>query len=217
MSDSTSLLTQLTTAQAGKEATVNELFNAVSKASIFGRRQASSGLTWDYFGGRILVDGVSTSIANGAINLTASTTNYVEATRAGVVSKNTSGFTPGSIALYSIVTGTTTVTSYQDHRPWLKLAPGRLARSFASDANITLTYAEALCEILEFTSAVSLTATRDVVLPLAVKQYTVFNNTTGSQSLQFIGASGSGVTVAAGMRAIIYADGFNIVRVTADL
>lgn len=216
MSDSTSLLTQITTAQAGKEATANELFNSVSHASFGGRKQSSSGLAWDYFGGRILVDGVSTAIANGTVTLTASTTNYVEATRAGVVSKNTTAFTPGSIALYKIVTGTATVTSYEDHRPLVKLAPGLLARVMASDANVTLTYAEAVCDILQFTSSVSLSATRDIVLPLVAKQYTVFNNTTGGQSLQFIGATGTGITVANGKRAIIYADGTNIVRVTAD-
>jgi hypothetical protein len=216
MSDSTSLLTQLTTAQAGKEATVNELLNAISAPAFGGRRQSSSGLSWDYFGGRILVDGVSTAIANGSVTLSASTTNYVEATRAGVVSKNTTGFTPGAVALYKIVTGTATVTSYEDHRPWIRLGTPILNRAIASDANITLTHAEALCDILQFTSVVSLTATRDVVLPLAAKQYTVFNNTTGGQSLQFIGASGTGVTVANGKRAIIYADGTNIVRVTAD-
>jgi len=217
MSDSTPLLTQLTTAQAGKEITVNELMAAVSAPAGFGRRQSSSGLSFDYFGGRFVVDGVSTAIANGTIALTASTTNYVEATRAGVVSKNTTAFTPGSIALYKIVTGTATVTSYEDHRPWVKLATGKLLRSFASAANITLTHAESLCDILEFTSAVDITATRDVILPLTVKQYTVFNNVTAARALQFIGATGTGVTVANGMRAIIYADGTNINRVTADL
>lgn len=217
MSDSTSLLTQLTTAQAGKEITVNELMNALSTAAFGGRRQSSSGLRWDYFGGRILVDGVSTAIANGSVTLTASVTNYVECTRAGVVSGNATAFTPGSVALYSVVCGTATVTSYQDHRPWLKIATGKLARAIATDANITLNHAEALCDMLQFTSGVSLTATRDVVLPLAAKQYTVFNNTTGAQALQFIGATGTGVTVAAGKRAIIFADGTNVVRLTADI
>jgi hypothetical protein len=217
MSDSTSLLTQLTTSQAGKEATVNEINNSLSKSSFGGRRQSSSGLSWDYFGDRILIDGVSTAIANGTVTLTASTTNYVEATRAGVVSKNTTGFTPGSIALYKVVTGTATVTSYEDHRPWLKLATGRLVKAI-SDANQTLTHAEALNDILEFTG--NITTTRNIVLPLATKQYTVFNNTTidsgGGDALQFIGATGTGVSVAAGMRAIIYANGTNIVRVTPD-
>lgn len=213
MSDSTSLLTQLTTAQAGKEATVNELMNAVSHAMTFGRRQSSSGLNWDYFGGRILVDGVSTAIANGTVALTASTTNYVEATRAGVVSKNTTGFTPGSIALYSVVTLVSTVNTYQDHRPWLRLATGRLSKSVTGAA--TLTYAEARNDILDFTG--TLGAAANITLPLAAKQYTVFNGTTGGFGLQFLGATGTGVTVAAGKRAVIYADGTNIVRATADV
>lgn len=217
MSDSTSLLTQLTTSQAGKEATVNELFNGLGAPSFGGRKQSSTGLTWDYFGGRILVDGVSTAIANGAIALSASTTNYVESNRSGTVSKNTTAFTPGNIALYKIVTGTATVTSYEDHRPWLKIATGRLVKAI-SDANQTLTHAESLNDILEFTG--NLTTSRNIVLPLADKQYTVFNNTTidsgGGDALQFIGASGTGISVAAGKRAIVYADGTNIVRVTAD-
>lgn len=59
-------------------------------------------------------------------------------------------------------------------------------------------------------------AARNIVLPLAVRQYTVFNGSTGGFGLQFIGASGTGITVAAGKRAIVYADGTNIVRVTPD-
>ena len=86
----------------------------------------------------------------------------------------------------------------------------------ASDANKTLTQAEARADILDLTSSVSLTATRNVVLPLAPKQWTVANLTTGAQSLQFIGATGTGITVANGMRAILYSDGTNIVRVTPD-
>jgi hypothetical protein len=218
MSDSTSLLTALTTAQAGKEQTVNTLFDMVSKVSFGGRRQSSSGLSWDYTGDRIRVDGITTAIANGTVALTASTTNYVEATRAGVFSKNTTAFTAGSIPMYKIVTGTATVTSYEDHRPWLRLAPQRLVKAI-SDANQTLTYDEASCDILEFTGNIS--TTRNIVLPLATKQYTVFNNTTidsgGGDSLQFIGPTGTGVSVAAGKRAIIYANGTNIVRVTADV
>ena len=82
------------------------------------------------------------------------------------------------------------------------------------DANTTLTQAEARNNIIELTG--TLTAARNIVLPLAVRQYTVFNGTTGGFGLQFIGASGTGITVAAGKRAIVYADGTNIVRVTAD-
>ena len=90
---------------------------------------------------------------------------------------------------------------------------GRLALAMI-DANTTLTAAQARNAILEFTG--TLTAARNIVLPLPVQQWTVFNNTTGGFGLQFIGATGTGVTVAAGRRAIVYSDGTNVVRVTAD-
>lgn len=214
MSDSTSLLTQMTTAQAGKETTVNELMNAVSQTAFGGRRQSSSGLSWDYFGGRVLVDGVSTAIANGTVTLTASSTNYVEATRAGVVSKNTTAFTPGSVALYKVTTNTTSATAYEDHRPWVKLAPGRLSVA-VSDTNTTLTHAQALNDDLEFTG--TLTAQRNIVLPLAVKRYKISNNTTGGFALQFIGTTGTGVTVSAGMRGEVFCDGTNVVASISNL
>ncbi len=221
MSSSTSLLDLIVQSQASKEVTANDLFNAASPATLFARRGSlSSGLNWFYYGGLMIVDGVLTAIANNAaaLVLSASTTNYIEATRAGVVSKNTTAFTPGSIPLYTAVTGTSTVTSYTDQRAWVQPAgiAGLLARVIASDANITLTRAEAANDILQFTSSVSLTATRNVVVPLPQQQWTVYNATTGAQSIQFIGASGTGVTVANGKRAILYADGTNVVRVTAD-
>lgn len=220
MSSSTSNLDLISPSQASKEATANELFNAGSPAALFGRRASTcTGLTWGYYGGPMLVDGVLTVIANGTVALTASTTNYIEATRAGVVSKNTTAFTPGQIPLYTAVTGTSTITSWTEYRAWVQptVVAGKLARVIASDANITLTWSEAANDILQFTSGVSLTATRNVVVPLAARQWTVYNGTTGAQSLQFIGASGTGITVANGKRAIIYADGTNVVRVTADV
>ena len=61
----------------------------------------------------------------------------------------------------------------------------------------------------------TLTATRDIVVPLVGKrQWTVYNGT--GQSLRFIGASGTGITIATGKHAIVRSDGTNIVRVTAD-
>lgn len=216
MSSSTTLLDLLTT-NAQQEAGANALFNAASPATLFARRESTtSGLTWGYYGGAILAAGVVSAIANGTVALSASTTNYVEATVAGVVSKNTSGFSAGQIPLFAIVTGASTVTSYTDHRAWGALLNPRAAISMASDANKTLTQAEARADILDISSGVSLTATRNIVLPLAAKQWTVANTTTGGQSLQFIGASGTGITVANGKRAIIYADATNIVRVTPD-
>ena len=221
MSGSTTLLDLIAQSQSSKEVTANDLFNAASQAMLFARRGSlCSGLNWFYYGGLMLVDGVLTAISNNAaaLALTGSATNYIEATRAGVVSKNTTAFTPGSIPLYTAVCGASTVTSYTDQRAWV-LPAGVAQKSgivMGSDANITLTQAQAAGTILSVTSSVSLTTTRNVVVPLAAQQWTVYNGTTGAQSLQFIGASGTGVTVANGKRAILYSDGTNVVRVTAD-
>jgi hypothetical protein len=57
---------------------------------------------------------------------------------------------------------------------------------------------------------------RDIVLPLAEQEWIVQNNTTGGFGRRCIGATGSGVVVAAARHAIIYSDGTNVVRVTAD-
>ena len=102
MSNSTTLLDLIAQSQSSKEVTANALADAGSPATLFGRRASlCSGLNWFYYGGIMLIDGVLTAISNNAaaLALSASTTNYVEATRAGVVSKNTTGFTAGSIPL----------------------------------------------------------------------------------------------------------------------
>lgn len=89
---------------------------------------------------------------------------------------------------------------------------------FPSDANYTTLIADYRAKIMQFVGGTTLTGTRDVVVPLiAGYQWTVFNGTTGAQSIQIIGATGTGVTIANGMRAIVYADGINIVRATPDV
>jgi hypothetical protein len=205
--------------QSQKEVTANGYFDASSPSILFGRRASTTGLlTWGFYGGEMLVDGVLTAISNSSVALTASATNFVEATRAGSVSGNTTGFTAGRIPLYEVVTNATTVTSYTDRRAWVQPlhVAGLLSRSMTSDANITLTAAEARNQVLRFTSTVSLTTTRDVIVPLAPQIWTVSNETNGAQSLRFIGATGTGITVANARRAIIFSDGTNIVRATAD-
>lgn len=214
MANSTTNLDTISSSQASKEVTANAMHDAGSPATIFGRRASTtSALTWGYYGGYLMVDGVLTSISNGAVALTASTTNYVEATRAGAVSKNTTGFTAGSIPLYAIVTGTATVSSYTDYRLATPPTTGRVVKLMA-DANQTLTAAEARCQIIE--AAGALTALRNLVVPLGAQQWTVFAMTTGGFGVQVIGATGTGITIADGKRAIVYSDGTNVVRVTAD-
>ena len=216
MSNSTITFDAIIQAQASKEVTANALFDALSPASLYGRRQStSSGLTWGYYGGNVLVNGVLTQIANGTLTLTASLTNYIEAEpTTGAVSSNTTAFTAGRTPLYTVVAGAATVSSYTDHRLAVPDVTGRLAKAI-SDANTTLSFAEVRNQIIEITG--TLTAARNITLPLKPRQWTVFNGTTGGFGLQFIGATGTGITVAAGKRAIVYSDGTNVVRASADI
>jgi hypothetical protein len=93
----------------------------------------------------------------------------------------------------------------------------KISRQLIIDGDYMALQVDFQATIMEFTSSVSLTTTRNIVIPnLSGFQWTVFNGTTGAQSLQFIGTSGTGITVANGKRAIIYADGTNIQRVTPD-
>jgi hypothetical protein len=117
MSDSTTQLDLIAQSQAQKEVTANAMFDAGWPAMLFARRATTTtALTWGYYGGSIVLAGTRTPIANGTVALTASTTNYVEATTAGSVSKNTSGFTAGRIPLYTVVTNSAGVDSYVDYR-----------------------------------------------------------------------------------------------------
>jgi len=86
-----------------------------------------------------------------------------------------------------------------------------------ADASYTLTTAnyttvgdQARSAVLSFTSAVSLTAQRNIFLPSGVqKVYIVYNGTTGSQNLA-IGVSGNTpAIISPSTRATIYCDGTN--------
>lgn len=210
-------LPQITQQQANRVTAINENFEAVEPAGLFGINWSESvGLVFAYIGGILSVDGVLTSIAGATVALTASSTNYLEATRAGVVSANTTGYTAGRIPIGTAVTSTEGITTWTDNRSFAAATTGMLTKAMPSDANYTLTAAEARNRIIQISAGTTLTATRNIVIPLAQKEYIVYNNAAGAQSLQFIGASGTGITVGTGKRAIIYADGTNVVRVTAD-
>ena len=218
MSSSTTNLDLIEQSQASKEVTANALFDAASPATLFGRRASlCSGLNWFYYGGVLLTDGSGYQIANNsaALVLTASATNYIEATRAGVVSKNTTGFTPGSIPLYAVVTGASTVTSYTDWRAWVqpKDAVSVAVGVVVTGANVTLSESQARCSYLPVTGL--LTGNRSVIVP-DYWTAAVYCGNTGAFTTTFKTSGGSGVVVAQGKRAILLADGTNVVRVTAD-
>ena len=215
MANSATHIDTIIQSQASKEVTANAFFDAASPATLYGRRvSTSAGLTWGYYGGNVLVNGLFTQIANGTLTLTPNSNCYIEAIPpTGAVVFNTTGFTVGRTPLYYVVTGAASITSYTDWRLPAPEHQGMLVKAM-SDANTTLTLADVRNQILQFTG--TLTAGRNIVLPLVPRQHTVFNNTTGGFALTFIGATGTGTTVAATKRAIIYADGTNVVRVTAD-
>lgn len=215
MSDSTSLFDQLLTSAANLPTRINELLDSVSPASLGGRRASTTtGLTWGYYGGDVLVNGVPTAVANGTVALTASTTNYVSINQAGAVSVATA-VNAANTPLYTVVTGASTVSSYTDTRTPKSMA--RLNHGIASQAlttaNVTLTQAQALCDSLVITGA--LTAIRDLVVPLVRRQWTVRHTGTGFDA-RVIGASGTGVTVGIGKACIVECDGTNVNRITLD-
>jgi hypothetical protein len=221
MASSTTHLDLIAQSQSSKEVTANALFDAGSPATLFGRRASlCSGLNWFYYGGVMMVDGVLTSISNNAaaLVLSPSTTNYIEATRAGVVSKNTVGFSGGSIPLYTAVTGASSVTSYTDQRAWV--VPAYLSSNGSvavTTADVDLTAPanadKARCSYLTTTG--TLTANRNVIVPNSW-QGTVFCNNSGAFTTTFKTAAGSGVSVAQGKRALLLADGSNVVRIAPD-
>lgn len=118
MSDSTNPLDQVSQTAIQRETTINALLDAASPATLYGRRASTcSGLTWGYYGGRF----GGTSVANGTVALTGSTTNYVVVNRStGAVSVSTATTNWNDAAnygrAYKIVTGASSVTSYEDHR-----------------------------------------------------------------------------------------------------
>lgn len=215
MADLATILDQILVGQAQPAVTANELFDAASPATLFGRRaRTCSGLTWGYYGGVLLVDGVPTAVANGTLSLTASQTNYIEATRAGSVSFNTTGYTAGRIPLYRVTTSGSAVTNYLDDRvPWQPAYITHEISVAVTTADVTLSAAQARARLIQTTGV--LTGNRAVILPDR-GEWIAYCNNSGAFTTTFKTSGGSGIVVAQGSRAILYGDGTNVVRVTAD-
>lgn len=81
----------------------------------------TSGLTLGYGAGRFHNGLALVSVAAGTIALSASNTNYVEVNRAGTVSANTSGFTSGSLPLWTVTTGGSAISVVTAKKPLLQL------------------------------------------------------------------------------------------------
>lgn len=100
------------------------------------------------------------------------------------------------------------------------LVPGDMvhsqtSKSVAGAVDVTLTTAESMATILQFTGIIS--ANINVIVPTSVRQWTVFNNTTGAFTLTVKTTAGTGIVIATAKTAILYCDGTNVVRATADV
>lgn len=89
----------------------------------FGNKPSTTAaLNYGYYGGVVVSGGAFTTIADGTVAMTSSSTNYVERTAAGAVSANTSGFTAGRLPMAIVVTDGSKITSITDRRPVDSLA-----------------------------------------------------------------------------------------------
>lgn len=123
MANSTTHLDTIVQGQGSQDVKANAIFDALSPASLYGRRATtSSGLVFGFYGGNVTKsNGDMDQVSNGTVTLTASTTNYIVAAKAdGAVSAATATTNWDDRSaywrLYSVVTGTVTVTSYTDAR-----------------------------------------------------------------------------------------------------
>ena len=211
MADSLSHIPQLLQSQAQKEIIANLLFDAASPSMVWARNaQTSVGLIWGYIGGRVYINGSPVFIANGSLTLTANQTVYLEVASNGSVSQNNLGFSVDKAPLYKIITNTTGVASYEDHRCATvlnRLFMARVSLSLAA-GNLTLTQAQALCESLELTGV--LTAARIVIFPNVARSYRISCTTTGAQTITLKTATGVGVNIADGQRRWVECDGTNL-------
>lgn len=96
---------------------------------------------------------------------------------------------------------------------------GRGVATFTSDADLTLTLTNsnasqvARAFAIRVESSVSLTATRNLIVPTMYKPYIVNNVTTGGQSIVIKTASGAGVTVPNGSRVFVYVNSTDAIEV----
>ena len=179
MANSTTNVDTISQSQASKEVTANAFFDAASVATTYGRRASTcSGLTWGYYGGNVVKsDKTLVQIANGTLTLTASTTNYVVAAKSsGAVSFSTATTNwndrAGYWRLYSIVTGTATVTSYTDARE-----PGKFTAAAHSTVS-TVAYAASLTLDCSTADIFIVTLTGDITID--------FSNAIDGQKVQVI-------------------------------
>lgn len=82
-----------------------------------------------------------------------------------------------------------------------------------TDANHTMTALESSAFYIKITSTVPLTTTRNLISPSGRFPFTIENATSGGQSIQIIGPSGTGVLIPNGQTYAVWNDGTNYVQI----
>ena len=202
-------------ASASPEVQMNENAEAVEAACTFGiNRATTTGLMLGIYGGVLHTDGVAAVKSNSTIALTASQTNYVERTRDGTVSKNTTGFSADKIPLYTATTNTTAITAVQDYRDFGERFQHARVGVTVTTADVTLTAAQARVDEIKATG--TLTGNRAIIVPAVAWSWIVDNATGGAYNLTVKTASGSGVVITQGKRMLVHCDGTNVVASVTD-
>ncbi|OUL98537.1 hypothetical protein [Variovorax sp. JS1663] len=178
---------------------VNENFRSVSPAGLYGINPAlTTGLVLAYLGGNFN----GAAVANGTVSLTGSTTNYVVAERAtGDVSAST-GTTDwlddtNFMQLYSVVTGSSTITTIDDFRQAYGGAGGGGGGGGGSDMLSVLTASE-----ISVTTTATLTLGRMHVCSGTSADYTVTLPAASGNAGKFVG-----VRMAPGLTRWVTVDG----------
>lgn len=222
---------QASASQVSKEVVFNEALVGVEWAWVYAYDAPnSSGLTWAYGGGRwggISVSAGSVSLVGGS----PTTVNYLVVKRdTGVLSVSQSSTNWDNHAdyarVYKVTASGSAVESHEDHRAGPHGVHGSPARGYprrqsiavgGSPPTYTLNEVQAGAAILEFTG--TLTENETVIVPTVVDEWIVYNNCSGSPpfTLTLKTSAGSGIAIDQGKRAILYCDGTNVVRASADV
>lgn len=117
-------------------------------------------LAYGYEGGQLIDNaGAVQTTAGATIALTDNATNYVEVSTGGVVSKNTSSFTPGKYPMARVITASGEITTVQDMRHEERPLQATIIPTAAPAALVAGTYTISVAY-----SQAEVTALRDAVV-----------------------------------------------------
>jgi hypothetical protein len=170
------------------------------------------GLSFVYYAGTVRAGGAVTTTAGATLTLTGSATNYIEVDSAGTVHVNTAGFTAGRYGLYTVVTGSASITSVTSAKTLISWTPpgsitGALLSAAAAtrSADVKVGTLTATATYLTFAPCTGTLTAASLVSPLAVASS---DTNYWTMSVTNLGAAGSG------MEALLAATAANTTKAT---